>query len=244
MSEWLRFQLSNGLWNGKQLLSPALMREMQSPQTIIPLSPAAEKLYGSTHFVAYGMGWFLRDYHGRKVIEHGGNVDGMTAQVGMMPEEKLGLVILSNMDSTALPTALMYRIFDAYTNAPTMRDWSDEFLKLARTGEQQAEAQRKQQEAKRVVGTRPALSLEKYAGTYEHELYGEARISLENDRLVLSFGAGVEGALEHWESNAFMVHWTDPMFPEILLSFELGAAGGEVDKLKLGTVGEWKRVRS
>ena len=246
MAEWLRFQLSAGAATtpgGKQLLKAATLREMQSPQTIIPLSPASEKLYGSTHFLSYGLGWFLRDYSGRKVLEHGGNVDGMTAQVGMMPEEKLGVVILANMDSTGLPVALMYRIFDAYTRGAAARDWSEEFLKLSRAGEQQMEAQRKQLEAKRATNTQPALALEKYAGVYQHDLYGEARITKENDKLSLSFGPGVEGGLEHWETNAFRITWSDPMFPDMILTFELAEGGLEVDRMRLGQVGEWKRTR-
>ena len=65
-------------------------------------------LYPEAHFLNYGLGWFLHDYRGRKVVEHGGAIDGMRAQVAMMPEEKLGLVVLTNMNGSILPLAIMY----------------------------------------------------------------------------------------------------------------------------------------
>ena len=39
----------------------------------------------------------------------------MSALVAMIPEEKLGLVILTNLNGTSLPTALMFKVFDMYT---------------------------------------------------------------------------------------------------------------------------------
>jgi hypothetical protein len=87
------------------------------------------------------------------------------------------------------------------------------------------------------------LPLDKYTGTYDHELYGEARLGKAGEKLTLSFGAGVEGELEHWETNVFRIRWSAPMFPDMLVTFEPAAAGVEVEKLLLGNVGEWKRIR-
>jgi hypothetical protein len=74
-------------------------------------------------------------------------------------------------------------------------------------------------------------------------LYGAAHISKEGDKLALSFGTGVGGELEHWETNAFRIRWSDPMFPEMLVTFELATGGVEVEKMRLGNVGERKRIR-
>lgn len=72
------------------------MKEMWSPQTIIPLDSITERLRPSTHFQAYGLGWSLSDYRGRKLVAHGGAIDGFRAVVGLVPEERLGVVVLSN----------------------------------------------------------------------------------------------------------------------------------------------------
>ena len=133
------------------------------------------------------MGWFLSDYRGRKVVEHGGAIDGMRAQVAMIPEEKLGLVILTNMNGSVLPQALMYRIFDAFLGNP-QRDWCAELLKTFKGLEGEALAAQKKSEAERVTGTSPSLALEKYAGDYQSEMYGRAKIASENGKLVARFG--------------------------------------------------------
>src|SRR5215813_12394898 len=97
LAQWIRLQLGHGTYQGKQLLSSAASREMWSAQTTIPVGEQAERQ--GTHFQAYGLGWFLSDYHGRKLISHGGGLDGMISQVGLMPEEHIGIVVLTNSES-------------------------------------------------------------------------------------------------------------------------------------------------
>ncbi len=131
----MRLQFGDGVYQKQRLLSPASIKEMQTPQTIIRLEGPRARLYPEAHFLNYGLGWFLSDYRGRKLVEHGGAIDGMRAEVAMIPEEKLGLVILTNLNGTTLPQALMYRIFDFYLNAPA-RDWSAEMLKVTKEPEE------------------------------------------------------------------------------------------------------------
>src|ERR1043165_332207 len=83
MAEWLRLQLGRGTYNGKQIFSSKVSHELWSPNTIIPISEAGEKFNPTRHFNLYGMGFFLSDYHGRKVVSHSGGLDGMISQVGM-----------------------------------------------------------------------------------------------------------------------------------------------------------------
>ncbi len=118
MAQWLRLHLNDGKLDKKQLLSSGVVHEMQMPQTVIRVEGATAKLNPPTHLSAYGLGWMISDYRDRKLIQHGGGIDGMTAQAAMLPEEKLGLVILSNRDGALLPTALTYRVFDAFLKAP------------------------------------------------------------------------------------------------------------------------------
>ena len=239
LGEWLKLQLAGGTKTGREFLKAAAVREMHAPQTIIPVSPAVEKLYRSTHFSAYGLGWFMRDYRGRKVVEHGGNVDGMTAQVGMLPEERLGFVMLTNIDASRLPTAMMYRVFDIWTGAPE-RDWSGDFLRLARDAAREEDAARKAAEAARKSGTSPSAPLERFAGTYRSELYGNAEVTFEDDTLALSYGEEIEAELQHWEDDTFKAVWSDPMIKAPLITFEV-KDGKRVEKLKIPDVGEFTR---
>ena len=98
---------------------------------------AARAFNPDTHLSAYGLGWFLEDYKGKILVHHGGNIDGYTALVAMMPEEKFGVVLLTNMNGTGLPNLLLRKIFDLQLKVPA-RDWAGDGYK--RLQEQQARA--------------------------------------------------------------------------------------------------------
>jgi CubicO group peptidase (beta-lactamase class C family) len=240
MAQWLRMQLGGGVYQGKRLLSEAAVKEMQSPQTIIPLEGAMAKLYPDAHFLTYGMGWFLSDFHGRKIVEHGGAIDGMRAVVAMMPEEKLGLIILTNRHTTVIGQALMFKIFDAYLGSP-QRDWSAEILKSYKELEEKGKAAEKKAEAERVKGTSPSLSLEKYAGDYQSEMYGDARIAFENGKLMAHFGPNFNGELEHWNYDTFRIIWRDRMEGKSFVTFRLNKQG-KAEGMNIEGITEFTRV--
>jgi CubicO group peptidase (beta-lactamase class C family) len=235
MAQWIRLQLGQGSYKDQRLLSSAAAKELHTPQTIIRAEPPWSLFYPESHFIAYGLGWFLHDYKGRKVVEHGGNIDGMSALVAMIPEEQLGVVILTNLSGTALPAALKYRIFDAYLGHP-QRDWSANLLKTFKALEAQGQAAAKKLADERVKGTQPSLALEKYAGGYKSDLYGEAKVTRENDKLVLSYGSAFVGDLEHWHYDTFQARWRSRTFPNSQVTFLLNAQG-KVEELKLGLPG-------
>lgn len=230
MAQWVRLQLGSGKYKTEQLISSGAVKEMHMPQTVIRLEGVIEKLNPETHFMSYGMGWFLQDYRGRKVVQHGGNIDGMTALVAMMPEEKLGLVILTNMNGTSLPTAIMYRVFDAFLQAPP-RDWSADLLKSIKAQEALASGAEKKTEADRVKGTNPSLAIAKYAGNYTNEMYGDAKVTEENGKLVFSYGA-LTGDMEHWNFDTFRAVMRQHQLGKAFVTFTLNAQG-KVDEMKL-----------
>src|SRR6185295_7544692 len=129
LAQWLRLQLGRGTYEGKKIFSASRSREMWNPNTIVAgTSEQGEKFNPTVHFNLYGLGWGLNDYQGRKVVSHGGGLDGMVSRVAMMPEENLGLVILTNSE-TALSTILSAKIFDVFLGVQP-RDWSAEYLAL------------------------------------------------------------------------------------------------------------------
>jgi len=240
MAQWVRLQLGGGEYQGKRLLSAAAVKEMHSPQAIIPLTTMYEKLYPEAHFLTYGLGWFLSDYRGRKVVEHGGAIDGMRAVVAMMPEEKLGLVILTNRHTTVVGQALMFRIFDAYLGVP-QRDWSAEILKSVKALEEQGKAAEKKAEAERVKGTSPSLPPEKYAGDYQSEMYGDAKVTFEGGKLLAHFGPNFTGELEHWNYDTFRVTWRDKMQGKMFVTFRLNRQG-KAEGMNIERLGDFTRA--
>ncbi len=231
MAEWIRLHLNEGTYRGQRFWNAAMEREMQTPQMIIRPEPPYSTLFPEARFLTYGLGWFLHDYRGRKIVEHGGNIDGMSALVILVPEEKLGAVILTNMNGTLLVHALKYRILDAFFGAPP-RDWSAEFLQRAKALQEQQQAALKRIEDARVVGTRPALPPAQYVGTYENDVYGEVSVAEEEGRLVLRFGPTRVGDLEHWHYETFRVRWRDPLFPRAFAIF-VPDVEGKVSELRM-----------
>ncbi len=106
MAQWLRFMLAGGTYNGKRLVSEKSFTEFTSPQMKI------------TGKVSYGLGWFLRDWNGHKVVEHGGNIDGFNALVAMMPDQKLGFVMLTNISGSPLGQDAMQTIWTNLVGKP------------------------------------------------------------------------------------------------------------------------------
>jgi CubicO group peptidase (beta-lactamase class C family) len=231
MAQWVRLQLNQGSFKNERILSSGAVKEMHMPQTVMRLEGLAEKVHSQSHFMNYGMGWFLQDYRGRKIVHHGGNIDGMSALVAMMPEEKLGLVILTNMNGTSIPTAIMYRVFDAFLQAP-QKDWSGDILKIVKAAEAQAAAVEKKTEADRVKGTSPSLELKKYAGTYTNEMYGEAKVTEQNGKLTVEYSPALTGELEHWNYDTFRATLRERHLGKAFVTFALNASG-KVDELKM-----------
>ena len=224
MAQWVRLQLGKGTYQGKALLKPATVREFQSANTVIRGDARTDSLLPETHLRAYGLGWFLEDYRGRKLVHHGGNIDGMSALVFMVPEENLGLVILTNMNGTSLPTALAHRIADIYMDG-VKRDWSADYLAFTKESQRRASVQAQNIEKARVLGTKPALALDKYAVTYENEMYGALKVELKDGQLVMNAGPSHIGPLEHWNYDTFRVNWGDPMAGRSMVTFVLDSQG-------------------
>jgi CubicO group peptidase (beta-lactamase class C family) len=127
LAAWLKFQLGANSGTAAALLTKEALDEMHSEQ--IAVEPNAFTLMmhpGSTHH-GFGMAWFVRDYAGARIVQHGGYVDGFTSFAVMGPRDGFGVVVLTNMHNSLLPFALAYRVIDAYLNQPTV-DWSGYFL--------------------------------------------------------------------------------------------------------------------
>jgi CubicO group peptidase (beta-lactamase class C family) len=240
LAQWIRLQLGEGVYGNKKLISPDAVKETHKPQMIIPYNPQTPGTTLDAHFTSYGFGWFLHDYHGRKIVQHGGAIDGMSALVAMMPEEKIGVAVLSNLQGNQLPWALMYRVFDAYLGLPP-QDRSATMLAAMKNLQERAKAAAKKIEDERVKGAKPSLPLEQYAGSYKDEMYGEATVTQEEGKLVFHYSPAFTGELEHWHYDTFRVKWPNPTITESLVTFTLNAQG-KVEEIKVPGMADFKRV--
>lgn len=229
MGEWLRFQLSGGLARDGELLDREALLETRRPQILIPPEGPVATFYPDARSLAYGMGWVISEYRGRTLLDHGGGIDGMTTLVAMVPEEGLGVAILTNHQTATPPYWILYPVLDVLLGHEPV-DRTDGFRAIA----DQVEAILRVEPA-RVDGTRPLLPLESYAGAYESTPLGSARVTLEDGRLVFRFGR-FTGPLAAWHFDTFRVEWEDRAWRAAAgpgwITFRLDRAG-KVERLEL-----------
>jgi CubicO group peptidase (beta-lactamase class C family) len=225
MTRWIRFLLNDAAVDGRQLVSDSAFAEIFRPQIIV----SEDQFYPTAqltrpHFTAYGLGWFLQDYHGEFVAFHTGSIDGTVAIVGLMPDQELGLVVFANRDHVELRHALMLRVFDSYLGGP-QRDWSTELRVLYDGLAQEAREQEAKVEEQRVTGTQPTLPLADYVGAYTDSLFGSVRIWLEGSSLVLERSPFLTADLSHWHYDVFRTVWRHRWLGDGLVTFRIGADG-------------------
>ena len=207
MARWLRLQLNRGKLDELQIFSEKSSQTMWTAQVALPVSKERSERYPSTHFSSYAMGWGLMDYLGCKVISHGGGYDGMYSRVALVPEKNLAMVILTN-SMTSVPSVLMYKILDTWLNGPE-KDWSSEYFEIFTKGIASKKKAQQEIEDKRIMGTKPSLDLQQYAGMYQSDLYGEIQVTLEKGALVLKSlpNPDMTGDLTHWHFDTFHIEW-------------------------------------
>ena len=225
MTRWIRMQLNNGMLEGKRIVDEAILEEIRTPHNTLKVTKASRDLFPSRHFASYGLGIGVSDLYGKMVLSHTGGVDGMLSRVMMIPEERLGLVILTNHDDHGLDTPLYLRVFEAFLDQP-QKDWNLFFLERQRT--QKAEQAKKEQsfEKARVSGTKPTLPVDRYAGNFRNEHYGEISV-VNNGNLELNLveHPGIECNLEHWHYDTFLCDWNDVEFGKTLIQFDIDHSG-------------------
>jgi hypothetical protein len=151
----------------------------------------------------------------------------MLSQVLLAPEEELGIVVLTNTapSGSLAHSAVTYHVLDAYLGAGGETDWLARFRELGAKQEKQQEEEKQKRDGSRVQGTSPSLSLARYEGTYESEMYGKLALTVESGRLVLRRHTAWVGDLEHWHYDTFLVHWRDRVMGETLVTFRLSEEG-------------------
>jgi CubicO group peptidase (beta-lactamase class C family) len=239
MAKWVQVQLNRGKFVDRdgRLFSEQRSKEMWSAQTILPINDPPAPLAGlKAQFADYALGWGLRDYHGRKLVGHTGGVAGFVSRVMLVPEENLGVVVLTNAEEDGAFDSILYHVLDSYFHVPPT-DWIAAFKSVRDMREKEAAEILKKAEAGRDANSKPSLPLEKYAGVYNDAWYGPITIHYENGGLVISFDhtPTMIGDLEHWQYNAFKAHWRVRTIEDAFITFALNA-DGSIESAKMAAV--------
>jgi len=239
MAKWVQLQLNRGKFVDRdgRLFTEQRSKEMWSAQTILPVGDPPPPLSGlKTNFADYALGWGLRDYHGRKLVGHTGGVGGFVSRVMLVPEENLGVVVLTNAEEGGAFDSILYHVLDHYFHLPST-DWIAAYKTLKDTEEKDAAETMKKAEGSRDANSKPSLPLEKYAGVYNDAWYGPITIRIENGGLVITFDhtPTMIGDLQHWQHDTFKAHWRVRTIEDAFVTFSLNA-DGTIDSAKMAAV--------
>ncbi len=219
MSHWIIAQLDSGKYNGEVVIPFDVIKRTRKPETI---QGRVRHPFNEGHFNLYGLGWGLMDYEGTEIVSHTGGVNGFVTSVTLLPEENLGIVVLTNTDQNAFFQMLKWEIVDAYLELP-YRNY-DEFI--FERGKKQNEQKEKQIAAWKdsvALSIKPEQNLSDFAGRYEHEVYGYADLELNGNSLLLKLEhhSKLTGKLEFIGNNRFLCTYSDPLYGIKVFPFEI-----------------------
>jgi CubicO group peptidase (beta-lactamase class C family) len=238
MANWVRMLLNNGALDGKQILTAECVHEMHTPAMVEEPSFAELAPIDFHCGFSYGLGWGVYQYQGHQIIEKGGARTGMRSIVTLVPDRKLGIVVLANQNLTVVPEAVRAYLMDNMV-APAGRDLQTEIAKA-----HQKISEVFGQKPAPLTSATPSLPIEKYAGEYENELYGTVRVFTDGGKLRWQGGpAKITGSLTPIGYDSFSLAWPAGRIslPETV-TFTIGPDGVPLT-LATETLGNLKRIK-
>ncbi len=239
MANWLIVQLDSGrVADGSRLFAPRTTRELWSPVTPMPIVRPPRGLEPlATDYRGYALAFVVQEYRGRKMVTHTGSLPGYVSRVAMIPEQRLGVAVLTNQEARAAYEAISYRVLDHYLEAPAT-DWLAAYVSvLAREDSARAAAGGGEEATHEVAGP-PSLPRDAYAGTYTDTWYGDVTVGREDGGLVIRFSKtpALVGDLEHYRHDTFIARWRDrELRADAYVTFGLDP-GGAVEEVKMRAV--------
>lgn len=211
MGAWLRLQMAQGSFEDEQVVEREALLETHEPHIFQGFHP----ITGSGTF--YGLGWNVSsDEQGRVRLAHAGAFSvGARSYASLIPQERLGIIVLANAFPTGAPEAVADSFIDLVDHGELTRDWLAEWDVLydALWGSFTAGAGAYAQPPEAAA---PPLEQAAYEGVYRNDYFGEARVEASDENLTLYLGP--DGAtsyeLSHWNRDTF-IYYPSAELPEL-----------------------------
>ncbi|MFD2201748.1 serine hydrolase [Shivajiella indica] len=200
MSNWLITWINGGKFKDKQILPEAYVKEAISPQMIMANS-IPDKEFPDMHISTYGYGWMISSYKGHYRVEHGGNIDGFSANAAFFPMDSVGIVVLSNQNGSVIPSLVRNMISDRILQV-TPTDWNKYYLERSEKAKAASKEASSSQSSNQKKGTRPSHNLTEFAGDYSNPGYGTMEVYVEKDSLMARVKTR-KMWLKHYHYNIF-----------------------------------------
>lgn len=176
MANWLKVWVSGGYFKKKEILPSNYVGEAASSQMV--MEPALPGKHDDVFLANYGLGWMIGSYRGHYLVEHGGNINGFSANVAFFPSDDLGIVVLSNQNGSQVPVIVRNSVADRMLQLETF-DWNGE----ARARAEASKVAKKNLKKIPVLNISASHPLKDYVGSFENPAYGIIKITLENNEL-------------------------------------------------------------
>ncbi|MES2418132.1 MAG: serine hydrolase [Bacteroidota bacterium] len=176
MANWLKVWISGGYFKKKEILPTSYIGEAASSQMV--MAPALPGQQNDVFLANYGLGWMISSYRGHYMVEHGGNINGFSANVAFFPSDRLGIVVLTNQNGSKVPDVVRNSIADRIFKLKTI-DWNGNAKEAAKA----ASLVKKESKKAIILNTIPSHPLKDYVGSFENPAYGIIKVTLENNDL-------------------------------------------------------------
>ena len=185
MSKWLITWINKGKYNDQEILPEAYVSEAISSQMVVNGALPDEE-FPDMYLSNYGYAWFLSSYRGHYRVQHGGNIDGFSANVAFFPSDSIGVVVLTNQNGSAVPSLVRNTIADRLLKTKKT-DWSKRFIERKLKAKKEEKAAKSETISSKTENTKPSHILQNYTGNYSNPGYGEFNITNQNDSLFANF---------------------------------------------------------
>ena len=230
LSKWVILQMNKGKYGeglNKKLFSEDVHAEMWTPQTIIPVRGTTPY---NTHFSSYGLGWFLSDVNGYFQATHTGGLLGTVTQVTILPELRLGIIVLTNQQSGAAFTAITNTIKDSYfgkTGENRVKQYHNNVLANQANAKKITDATWKTIDSiQKTNTTKPNTDI--YTGTYTDKWFGDVTITEKDGLLYFTSvqSSKLTGPMFPYKGNTWIVKWNDrSLDADAFVNFSLNTEG-------------------
>ena len=206
--KWMIFNLNHGIHNGDTLLSKSTRNLIWTPHNNFVVDHTSANNF-DRHFNGYGLGWGLSDYRGKLRVGHTGGYDGMITAVNLIPDENLGVVVLTNGMQSPIMAATYYAL-DMMLEGKS-EDWSSTLLEQ-RINRDHSDTRISKRNAKRIPNTAPSVALNEYGGVYHSDIYGDIHVKHIDDQWRIEFehSPTLSASLEHWHYDVYEIKWDQP----------------------------------
>jgi CubicO group peptidase (beta-lactamase class C family) len=215
MARWLLAQLSGGQVDGQAVMSVGTLARQHMPHMVLP----EDRTFPASTRHAYGLGWLIGQYHGHRLAEHGGGIDGFQTECMLLPDDGIGVAVMTNTSSSLMAPVVAYRVLDELLGLEPF-DW---FTEYKTRYDALTAGRREVRGARRVVpGAALPRPLDAYAGQYDHPGYGTLTITVDGGTLRPHLGT-MHLSLTHRHYETFDLEWHELadesfLFPLMFLS--------------------------